>query len=126
MRRSGDRPVLRLPDRPWPSRWRAVSQEGLSMSEQLPEVYLARHGETEWTITHRHTGRTDIPLTEQGERNARCLGERLRGLTFTKVLTSPMRRARQTAELVGFGQVAEVDPDLREWDYGRYEGLTTA
>jgi probable phosphoglycerate mutase len=95
------------------------------MSEPLPEVYLARHGETAWTISRQHTGRTDIPLTEQGERNARCLGERLRGTTFAKVLVSPMQRARRTCELAGFGREAEGDADLMEWDYGEYEGLTT-
>ena len=96
------------------------------MSEPLPEIYLARHGETAWTISHQHTGRTDIPLTERGERNARSLGERLRGMTFAKVLTSPLERATRTAELAGFGAVAEVDPDLMEWDYGQYDGKTTA
>ena len=73
------------------------------MSESLPEIYLARHGETAWTISHQHTGRSDIPLTERGERNARSLGERLRGMTFTKVLTSSLERAHRTAELAGFG-----------------------
>jgi broad specificity phosphatase PhoE len=96
------------------------------MSEPLPEIYLARHGETVWTISHQHTGRSDIPLTERGERNARSLGERLRGMVFAKVLVSPLRRASRTAELAGFGSVAELDPDLTEWDYGRYDGLTTA
>ena len=96
------------------------------MSESLPEVYLARHGETAWTISRQHTGRTDIPLTERGERNARSLGERLRGMTFARVLVSPLQRARRTAELAGFGEQAEVDPDLIEWDYGEFEGLTTA
>ncbi|HZW29614.1 MAG TPA: histidine phosphatase family protein [Isosphaeraceae bacterium] len=96
------------------------------MSESLPEVYLARHGETAWTISHQHTGRTDIPLTERGERNARSLGQRLHGLTFTQVLVSPMQRARRTCELARFGDRATVDPELMEWDYGRYEGRTTA
>ena len=96
------------------------------MSESLPEVYLARHGETAWTISRKHTGGTDIPLTEQGERNARSLCERLRGSAFAKVFTSPMQRARRTCELAGFGPQAEVDADLMEWDYGEYEGLTTA
>jgi broad specificity phosphatase PhoE len=96
------------------------------MSEPLPEIYLARHGETAWTISHQHTGRSDIPLTERGERNARSLGERLRGMAFAKVLVSPLQRARRTAELAGFGSVAEIDPDLAEWDYGRYDGLTSA
>src|SRR4051794_36620640 len=96
------------------------------MSEALPEVYLARHGETAWTISGQHTGRTDIPLTERGEQNARSLGDRLRGMSFARVMASPMHRARRTAELAGFGQVAELVPDLREWDYGQYEGLRTA
>jgi broad specificity phosphatase PhoE len=96
------------------------------MPEPLPEVYLARHGETEWTISRQHTGKTDIPLTERGERNARSLGERLRGMSFSKILVSPMRRARRTAELAGLARQAETDADLMEWDYGDYEGLTTA
>jgi Histidine phosphatase superfamily (branch 1) len=85
-------------------------------------VYLARHGETAWTWSGQHTGLTDLPLTEQGERTARRLGDRLRGMTFAKVFTSPLRRARQTCELARFGPVAEIDPDLVEWDYGKYEG----
>jgi broad specificity phosphatase PhoE len=96
------------------------------MSERLPEIYLARHGETAWTISHQHTGRSDIPLTERGERNAGSLGERLRGMVFAKVLVSPLQRARRTAELAGFGSVAQIDPDLTEWDYGRYDGKTSA
>jgi broad specificity phosphatase PhoE len=96
------------------------------MSDELPEFYLARHGETAWTISHQHTGRTDIPLTLRGERNARALGERLHGMVFTKVLTSSLDRARRTAELAGFGGVVEADPELMEWDYGHYDGKTTA
>jgi broad specificity phosphatase PhoE len=92
----------------------------------LPVIYLARHGETAWTITGQHTGRTDLPLTDRGERNARALGKRLQGLTFARVFTSPLQRARRTCELAGFGAAAEVDPDLLEWDYGEYEGLTSA
>jgi broad specificity phosphatase PhoE len=95
------------------------------MSDSLPEIYLARHGETAWTLTHQHTGRSDIPLTERGQRNARSLGERLRGMTFDTVLVSPLERARRTAELAGFTDNAEIDPDLMEWDYGRYDGLRT-
>src|SRR5215813_5399787 len=95
-------------------------------SEELGVIYMARHGETAWSRTGQHTGLTDLPLTEQGERNARRLGERLKGLTFTKVFTSPLRRAMRTCELAGFGSVAEIDPDLVEWDYGEYEGRTTA
>jgi broad specificity phosphatase PhoE len=96
------------------------------MNSPLPMVYLARHGETAWTVSGQHTGLTDIPLTERGERNAKRLGERLKGLTFDRVFTSPLQRARKTCELAGFGAVAEVDPDLVEWNYGAYEGKTTA
>ena len=96
------------------------------MSEELPIIYLARHGETAWSLTGQHTGLTDLPLTERGERNARQLGERLRGLTFVRVYTSPLQRAHRTCELAGFGAVAEVDRDLVEWDYGQYEGRRTA
>ena len=92
------------------------------MKNDFPIVYLARHGETAWTLSGQHTGLTDLPLTEQGERTARRLGDRLRGMTFAKVLTSPLRRARQTCQLAGFGPGAEIDPDLVEWDYGKYEG----
>jgi probable phosphoglycerate mutase len=95
------------------------------MSEALQTLYLARHGETAWSISGQHTGRTDLPLTDRGERNARRLGERLKGLTFAKILTSPLQRALWTCELAGFGGAAEVDPDLLEWNYGQYEGLTT-
>jgi len=96
------------------------------MSNILPKVYLVRHGETAWTLSGQHTGRTDIPLTERGERDARDLGARLRGLTFTKVLTSPLQRARRTGELAGFDERMEPDPDLMEWDYGDYEGWRTS
>lgn len=96
------------------------------MSEQLPIVYLARHGETAWTISRQHTGLTDLPLTERGERTARRLGERLKGLTFAKVWSSPLQRAARTCELAGFKSAAEVDKDLVEWDYGQYEGRRTA
>jgi len=96
------------------------------MSDRLPVVYLARHGETAWTISHQHTGRTDLPLTPQGETEAKRLGQRLRGLTFAAVLTSPLRRAVRTCELAGFGSAAEIEPDLMEWNYGAYEGRTSA
>jgi len=96
------------------------------MSEALPIVYLARHGETAWTLTGQHTGLTDLPLTERGERNARRLEKRLRGVTFAKVFTSPLQRAMRTCELAGFGSVAEIDRDLLEWNYGEYEGRLTA
>jgi len=95
------------------------------MHAALPVVYLARHGETEWSISGQHTGRTDIPLTGRGERDALGLGQRLSGATFAKVLTSPLVRASRTCELAGFGARAEMDPDLQEWDYGQYEGRRT-
>jgi len=96
------------------------------MSATFPVIYLARHGETIWSREGRHTGRTDLPLTEQGERNAKYIGKRLAGLEFIKVLTSPLQRAKRTCELAGFGAVAELDPDLVEWNYGDYEGIRTA
>jgi broad specificity phosphatase PhoE len=92
------------------------------MSEELPIIFIARHGETAWSLTGQHTGLTDLPLTEHGERVARKLRDRLKGLTLAKVFTSPLQRARRTCELAGFGTAAEVDRDLLEWDYGQYEG----
>ena len=96
------------------------------MGDALPVVYLARHGETAWTISRQHTGATDLPLTAQGEAEALRLGERLEGLKFATVLTSPLQRAVRTCELAGFGSAAEVDRDLMEWNYGAYEGRTSA
>ena len=96
------------------------------MSEALSVVYLARHGETAWSLSGQHTGLTDLPLTSNGERNARRLGERLKGMTFAKVFTSPLQRAARTCELAGYGTAAETDPDLVEWNYGQYEGLRSA
>ena len=96
------------------------------MSESLPTVYLVRHGETAWTISRQHTGRTDLPLTARGEDDAWSLHGRLRGLAFDRVFVSPLRRARQTSMLAGFGDEAVAVADLTEWDYGEYEGLTTA
>src|SRR5213080_3508944 len=96
------------------------------MSDLLPVVYLARHGETAWTISRQHTGVTDLPLTAQGEAEALRLGERLERLTFAAVLTSPLRRAVRTCEMAGFGSAADVEPDLVEWNYGVYEGRTSA
>jgi len=87
---------------------------------------LARHGETDWTVSGRHTGRTDLPLTAHGEVEAHRLGEQLQGLAFASVLTSPLRRAVQTCAAAGFGTAADVEPDLVEWDYGDYEGRTSA
>src|SRR4249920_3914746 len=88
-------------------------------------IYAIRHGETEWAAAGRHTSHTDVPLTEAGRAAARALGARLAGRTFALVLISPRRRARETCELAGLGAVASVDDDLREFEYGEYEGLTT-
>ncbi len=96
------------------------------MSQSLPQVFIARHGETEWSLSGQHTGLTDLPLTPRGERNARQLCPRLAGIAFDCVFTSPLQRARRTCELAGFGPRATVDPDLVEWNYGAYEGRTTA
>jgi broad specificity phosphatase PhoE len=94
-------------------------------SVNLPMIYLARHGETAWSITGQHTGLTDLPLTERGEGNARALGHRLIGISFDKVLTSPLQRAFRTCQLAGFAAMTEADPDLVEWNYGEFEGLRT-
>jgi len=91
-------------------------------AESFPQVYLVRHGETAWSLSRQYTGRADIPLTARGERDAVELGARLKGRSFSQVLTSPLQRARQTASLIGFGAGAVVEPDLMEWDYGSYEG----
>jgi len=96
------------------------------MSDALPVVYLARHGETAWTISRQHTGVTDLPLTARGEAEAVRLGERLEGLRLAAVLTSPLQRAVRTCEIAGFSSLAEVVPDLVEWNYGAYEGRTSA
>jgi len=96
------------------------------VSGELPVLYLARHGETAWSLSGQHTGMTDLPLTEEGERHAAQLGQRLKGLRFAKIMTSPLQRAARTCELAGFGAVAEVETDLLEWNYGRYEGRTSA
>ena len=96
------------------------------MSGDLPQVYLIRHGETAWSLSGQATGRTDLALNERGEREAQALSVRLQGLSFAEIRTSPLQRARRTAELAGFGVSAEVDADLAEWDYGAYEGRRTA
>jgi broad specificity phosphatase PhoE len=88
------------------------------MSETLYTVYLARQGETAWSISGQHTGLADLPLTERGQRHATRLGERLKGLTFAKIFTSPLQRAATTSQLAGFGATAQSDRDLVEWDYG--------
>jgi broad specificity phosphatase PhoE len=103
-----------------------VASENRQMSQMLPVVYLARHGETAWSLSGQHTGLTDIPLTERGEHNARQLGKRLEGITVAKVFTSPLQRAARTCELAGFSASAEILPDLVEWNYGNFEGLRTA
>jgi len=90
------------------------------------QVWVLRHGATEWSVSGRHTGRTDLSLTADGEAQALALGRRLAGRPFARVLVSPLARARQTCALAGYGEVAEVDDDLQEWDYGRYEGITSA
>ncbi len=95
------------------------------MTAVLPVIHLARHGETAWSRSGQHTGRTDLPLTEDGESQARALGARLDGLAVTQVLTSPLARAMRTCALAGFGARATVDADLAEWDYGEYEGKRT-
>jgi broad specificity phosphatase PhoE len=92
----------------------------------LPMLCLARHGETAWSLAGRHTGLTDVPLTERGENDARALGERLREHRFAEVWTSPLARAARTCDLAGFGEQAVRERDLVEWDYGEYEGRTRA
>jgi probable phosphoglycerate mutase len=95
------------------------------MNNPLPIAWLARHGETTWSLSGRHTGLTDLPLTTRGEQNARELGARLSKLDISRTLTSPLQRAARTCALAGFGDHAEFDRDLVEWNYGNYEGLTT-
>jgi probable phosphoglycerate mutase len=90
------------------------------------QIFLIRHGETAWSKSGQHTSRTDLPLNEQGEQEARTLVERLGATKFSRVLTSPRQRARRTCELAGLGSMVEIEPDLAEWDYGDYEGLRTA
>jgi broad specificity phosphatase PhoE len=100
-----------------------VGQRKVIGTQSMPlHLYLIRHGETEWSLSGRHTGRTDIPLTEQGEQDARKLGERLRAARFAHVYISPRERARRTCALAGLTPVGEIEPDLAEWDYGDYEG----
>jgi broad specificity phosphatase PhoE len=92
------------------------------VSGTLPDVYLVRHGETEWSLSGQHTGLTDLPLTARGEEQARRLRARLKPVSFDKVFSSPLQRATRTAELSGYGAIAELDRDLIEWNYGDYEG----
>ena len=92
----------------------------------LPRIYLIRHGETAWSLSGQHTGRTDLPLTEHGEKDARKLSERLSAVSFSRVFSSPLLRARRTSELAGFGERAGIEADAVEWDYGDYEGQSPA
>ena len=89
----------------------------------LPQFYFIRHGETSWSLSGQHTGRTDIPLTAHGEDQARGLASSLQRVPFVHVFTSPRQRAQRTCELAGLGSAAEIEPDIAEWDYGEYEGL---
>lgn len=95
------------------------------MPLDMPKLFLARHGDTAWTDSRQRTGRTDIPLNQTGEERARQLDVRLQRFSFARVFTSPLQRASKTCELAGFGAVAKLDPDLVEWDYGRFEGMVT-
>jgi probable phosphoglycerate mutase len=95
------------------------------MPVDLPRLFLTRHGDTAWTDSRQRTGRTDLPLNERGEQRAREIGQRLQQFTFAAVFTSPLRRASRTCELAGYGDWAALEPDLVEWDYGRYEGKLT-
>lgn len=96
------------------------------MSVSPPRIFLVRHGATEWSVTRRHTGRTDLPLTDQGREEVKRLAVRLARERFALVLVSPLTRALETARLTGFGEVAQVEADLVEWDYGDYDGRTAA
>ena len=98
----------------------------IDLHESLLRLYLIRHGETEWSLSGQHTGRTDLPLTKHGEDQARQLAPRLAHIQFARVLTSPRQRARRTCELAELGAAVETEPDLAEWDYGDYEGQLTA
>jgi broad specificity phosphatase PhoE len=102
-----------------------VARPREAMEEQIPDIWIIRHGETEWSRRGRHTGRMDAPLTAVGEREAIALRRRFGGRRFALVLSSPLARARETCRLVGYGDVARAEDDLREWDYGVYEGRTT-
>lgn len=96
------------------------------MKATFPQIQLARHGETAWALTGQHTGLTDIPLTARGEADAGLLGEQLRGGQFKAVFTSPLQRAKKTCDISGYGDVAVIDHDLVEWNYGDFDGLTSA
>jgi probable phosphoglycerate mutase len=92
---------------------------------EASRIVVVRHGETEWSLSGQHTSRTDLPLTTNGRKRATALRDLLSGYSFALVLSSPLRRALETCEIAGYGDVVELDDDLREWDYGEYEGLTT-
>src|SRR5690242_10633763 len=92
------------------------------MIAPFPDVYLVRHGETEWSLSGQHTGLTDLPLTAAGEAQSRRLQSRLKAISFARVFSSPLQRATRTCELAGYGSIAELDHDLIEWNYGDYEG----
>ena len=92
---------------------------------EASRIVVVRHGETEWSLGGQHTSRTDLPLTDDGRKRAAALADLLSGYSFSLVLSSPLRRALETCEIAGFGEAVELDDDLREWDYGQYEGLTT-
>jgi probable phosphoglycerate mutase len=96
------------------------------MHEPMHRIYVIRHGETEWSASGKHTSHTDIALTARGEDEARALGERLRGIAFDTVLSSPRQRARETNRIAGVMPAATIDPDLAEWEYGEYEGMRSA
>lgn len=110
---------------PRPVRAMKGSDQPITVGSMLPVLYVARHGETAWSLSGQHTGLTDLPLTERGEADAARLAGRLLGIEVSMVLVSPLQRARRTCELAGFGGVATPDPDLTEWNYGDYEGRTT-
>ena len=109
-----------------PDAYEPLLDDGKEMDERKPDIWIVRHGETDWSRRGRHTGRTDAPLTAVGEREAMALRTRLGGRRFALVLSSPLSRAWETCRLAGYGDVAGADDDLREWDYGTYDGRTTA
>jgi broad specificity phosphatase PhoE len=115
---------VKIPAIGHPEQCRACARKA-QRSTQMQQVYLVRHGETEWSLTGQHTGITDIPLTENGRKVAKLLAPVLARETLALVLTSPLRRARETCELSGLGAVAQIDRDLIEWKYGEFEGLTS-